>query len=461
MIQEAQKYEEWLTTIANSRLLYNTMAELEETMDNRSIHSNGIKRCYTTPQKLRAAFRDLKGEVDRMTNGGIALDTLLLQYRKAWIFFRDHLYRRTRPEQIALELLAYCYPPYRRDVKKQTLYQQIVEQRISVPFILLMLLKAIPGYDSKEGDAVDMPWQYGKVMDVLEQFTGNCTLFQLLPAIIRAKEEPGKTRLMLFFHVSQILDIYEAYARPENMYNASADMKMNSVHLDIAGFWNECGGRPLHTCFWQIENALDAGTYFMTHWQKDGDNRLTRIRYTLWLFQADNGDLVAYIQHPESIRHRIDGLSYGDGDHVWYRTGMPADASPEHLPLQRLLHSCIWQQELNLTRCTDEKLLALYAGWKEQCVVVQPFRQFEYTFFPGLYAVTTTHLYISAGKEGEYWKVPKSAYDGFDRIQIGDNVGLLQMADKTYLAFDELLLYIEITQSELRRYGIELVSGIE
>ena len=57
--------------------------------------------------------------------------------------------------------------------------------------------------------------------------------------------------------------------------------------------------------------------------------------------------------------------------------------------------------------------------------------------------------------------LPPVLFCSGDRIQIGDNVGLLQMADKTYLAFDELLLYIEITQSELRRYGIELVSGIE
>ncbi|MCH5328664.1 MAG: hypothetical protein J1E02_06555 [Coprobacter sp.] len=461
MTHESQKYEEWLATIANSRLIYNTMAELEEMMDNRSIHSNGIKRCFSTPQKLRSAFRDLKVEVDLMTNGQIALDTLLMQYRKAWTFFHENLYRRTAPEQIAFELLAYCYPPYQRDVKKHRLYEQLVEQKISVPFILLMLLKAIPGYDSKEGDVIDMPRQYEKVMALLEQFTGNCTLFQLLPAITRAKEESNKTRLMLFSHVSQILDIYESYARPVNMYDASADMKMNRVHLDIAGYWNECGGQPLHTRFWQIENALDAGTYFMTHYRKDADNKLTGIRYTLLLFRAADGSLIAYIQHPEAICHRIAGLSYGDGDHVWYRTGMPDDAHPEHLPFQRMLHSCVWQQDLNLTRCTDEKLLELYTGWKEQCISNQPYRQYEYTFFPNLYAVTATHLYIPAEKDGEYYKIPKSAYEGFDRIQIGDDVGILQMNDKSYLTFDEFLLYIEITESELSRYGIETVGSIE
>ena len=42
--EEQNKYEEWLTTIANTRLLFNTVEEMENYLDNHSIHSNGIKR---------------------------------------------------------------------------------------------------------------------------------------------------------------------------------------------------------------------------------------------------------------------------------------------------------------------------------------------------------------------------------------------------------------------------------
>lgn len=34
MKQEQIRYEEWLTTIANTRLVYNTMEELEQFFDN-------------------------------------------------------------------------------------------------------------------------------------------------------------------------------------------------------------------------------------------------------------------------------------------------------------------------------------------------------------------------------------------------------------------------------------------
>ena len=53
------------------------------------------------------------------------------------------------------------------------------------------------------------------------------------------------------------------------------------------------------------------------------------------------------------------------------------------------------------------------------------------------------------------------AYDGFERIQLDDNVGTLKMDGKTYLAFDEFLLYIGTSRKELKKYGITKVDCIE
>ena len=78
MKEETAKYEEYLTIIANTRLIYNTMEELENKLDNYSIHNNGIKRCFTTLQKMRSAYRDLKVEVELMTDGIVNLDRLIM-----------------------------------------------------------------------------------------------------------------------------------------------------------------------------------------------------------------------------------------------------------------------------------------------------------------------------------------------------------------------------------------------
>ena len=93
MTSDNPKYEEWLTTVANTRLIFNTIEELEDLLDNHSIHSNGIRRCYSSPQKLRAAYRDLKIQVEQITHGLINLDILLEDYSNAWNFFRQNLYR--------------------------------------------------------------------------------------------------------------------------------------------------------------------------------------------------------------------------------------------------------------------------------------------------------------------------------------------------------------------------------
>lgn len=49
-----ETYEEWLTAIANTRLLFNTMAELEDWLDNHSLHNNGVKRSFKSVQRMRA-----------------------------------------------------------------------------------------------------------------------------------------------------------------------------------------------------------------------------------------------------------------------------------------------------------------------------------------------------------------------------------------------------------------------
>ena len=464
MIQEPAKYEEWLTTIANTRLVYNTMDELESMLDSKSIHNNGIRRCFTSQQKMRSAYRDLKVEVDLMTDGILNLDRVLLHYQKAWSFFHDNLYRRANPEQVAIELLSFCYPPYIRKgigAKRAAIYQQIIEQDINVPFLLLLLMKSIPGYDSKDGDVNNIPLQFQRIMALLQNFTGNESEFSVLPAITRAREETNKSRLMLLFHVSQILDTYESYADTSNVYDTANHVKASRVNLDIAGYWNESGGKLLYTDFWQIEDALNYGTYFMTHWHKDAESRLTGIRYTLFIIEGTDGNLIYYILHPEAIKRRMKGRAYEDSDQVWYTTDW-LDDCPSELPLHRLMYSAVWQQDIHLTRCTDDNVVSQYERWLNKgCKIVKPYQHLEYDFRPNLFAVTQSHLYIPSENEGEFYKVPKDAHDGFERIQIDDNVGIMQMNGKTYLAFDELMLYIPTTKKELQKYKIERVSCIE
>lgn len=461
--EDTKIYEEWLTTIANTRLVYNTMDELEEFLDNRSIHSNGIRRCFSTPQKLRSAFRDLKEETSAMTEGFVNLEKLMILYKKAWEFYRDNLARRSSPRQMALELLCYVFGHGRYENlsrKKKEIFNAVVDQDINYCFLVLMLLKIIPGYDSKDGDVVDMPNKYEQAMELMEEFVRGVEDFNLMPVISNARSEKHKSRLMLLYHLSRILNTCEAYYDSENLYATSTDIKDSVVELDIAGYWNECGGTLDYTDFWTFEPCFNKGTYFATRWHKGADNRLTGIRYTFFLIQ-DSGKLVAYILHPEAISRKMQGLQYGDRDNVWYTTDMPDDDAPDRLFFTRVITSSVWQLELKLTRVTDRKVKECYDRWFDTCEICNPFKHLEYEFYHMLHAVTSDYLYIDSENEGEYYRVPRNAREGFEHIKLTDNVGLMTMDGKIYLAFDELLLYIPATNRELKKYGIERVREIE
>ena len=464
MLTEEPKYEEWLTTIVNTRLLFDKIDKFEDMMGNHSIHSNGVIRSYSTPQKLRAAFRDLKVEVALMTDGVLALDKVMEQYKEAWKFYKENLSRRTNPNEMALELLRYCYYPYRKDglgKKKLSIFEKIVENNICVTFLVLMMLKAIPGYDSREGDVDNMPRLHEQALQLLETFTQESTMFDMLPAITKVRNEGYKNRLMLLYNFSYILDTFDAYATSQNLYETSSNLKQKQIGLNLDGYWNECGGHLDNTDFWELESASNIGTFFATHWHKGADNTLTSIKYTMFTSEADDGNVIVYLVHPESIKHRMKGLEYTDSDHTWYKTPRPDSDSPDDLPLQRLIASSKWQPCLHLTRVTDSSVIEQYNKWKEKCEIVKRFADCDYEFSTNLYAITRNALYIPSDNPNEYYKVPKDAYNGFEQIQLTDNVGTLKMNGKTYLAFDEFLLYIGTSKSELKKYGITKVDYID
>lgn len=461
--EEQNKYEEWLTTIANTRLLFNTVEEMENYLDNHSIHSNGIKRSIVGQARLRSVFRDLKVEAALMTDGIVDLDQMLMHYKRAWNFYKKNLSRRNEPMQIALELLRYCYPPYLTDrlgKKKIGIFDEVTYQNINIPFLILMLLKIIPGYDSKEGDVVNIAHQYEQAMELMEQFSEGCTVFSILPSITKARGERNKTRFMLLYHISQILDTYESFIDSEKLYITSTEMKASSIDLELDGYWNECDGKLLYTDFWQIEHALNTGSYFATKWHKDYTGTLIGTRYTIFLNEGQDGKLAMYMLHPESIKNRMKGEEYRDSDHVWYITDMPETVEPNQLPFVRYLSSNVWNQNLHLTRVTDETVIAQYENWFKKCDVRKMFEELEYEFHPNIYAVTNSDIYVPTGTEGEYYKIPRDVVEGFNQIQLNDNVGLMTMNGATYLAFDEMLVYIPTTKNSLKKYRIEKVNCI-
>ena len=92
---ERPKYLEWLNTIANARLIFNMLDELEDYLDNHNIRTNGVKRCYNTEQKARAAFADVclyVEETAKMTSSDFCI--MMEYYKKTSEYYRTKLSRK-------------------------------------------------------------------------------------------------------------------------------------------------------------------------------------------------------------------------------------------------------------------------------------------------------------------------------------------------------------------------------
>ena len=100
-------------------------------------------------------------------------------------------------------------------------------------------------------------------------------------------------------------------------------------------------------------------------------------------------------------------------------------------------------------------------GILRACAIERPFEKYEYDFTQSLYAITPTHLYVFYEAKDIFFKVPRTAADGLEQTRLDDNVGILTMNGKHYLAFDEIMLYIPINKKNLQKYKIEKVEWIE
>ena len=456
-------YQEYLCSIINARLFFNTIEEYEDKLDNHSLHNNGVRRCLDTPQKIRSAYRDFKVEAIKLTRGQIDLDNLMEDYKIAWDFYRKYFSRRRNPIDLAKELLRYIYPPYSQenlnDAKKD-IFEDIVNQKINVTLLLLMILKALPGYESKEGNVFNISRIYRNVLDFLEDYTKDNQLFNTIPAIKKADEENHKSRLTLIYHTEVILDVYYSYYTSKDCYDQSLLMKQSVVNLDLDGFWNNSNDEGKTTSFWQIERALNDGTYFVTSWHKNSDNVLCGIRFTVLLIETTDHKLMAYVMHPQAIKHRIEGKPYTDEDHAWFESPMPKIDNPDNLMFERVMDSNVWCTSINITRVTNDALIETYDKWFDSYKTFMKYEQYNYHLKPSLYAITQNHLYIQIGKSSRYYQIPSDVYDGLKNVKLNDLVGIMTMNDKEYIVFDELLLYIEINDEELERYNIKIVDSI-
>lgn len=446
-----RRYENGLVTMANTRLLFNTLAELELFLGYHTIRSNGIKRCFTTPQKVRSAYRDCNAEVAEQAHHRFDLDWLLLHYERAWDFYRSHLSRRKDPRTLAMRLIGlWCgtYRGPRPSPSLMALHRQMTELHVDPAILLLILLHALPGYDSKGGDVTDIDAQFDVMTAFMKEFTADCPYFDELPVIKLASEEPRRCRLMLIFHTINILETYKGYSSPSDMAEMVNDIKDTTPDIDLNGLW--CEGNS----FWELQKASNAGSYFATRYSHAGERLLEAIHYTLHCIESITGEMIVYFLHPTAMKQRIKGRPYEDRHNAWYLTDFPTTKAPDALSLNLSMHSDHWPAHIDLRRPTAAEAERLNYEL-DTFTQIDPYADYAYTFFRNIYAITVDEVYVIDNKEKCFYVLPRTPEHCFDTITINDNIGILEIGGRRYLAIDDRFLYIPLTPHHLQKYSIK------
>lgn len=453
------KYQEWLRVIASTRLIFNKLEELEDYLDNHSIKANGVLRSYNTEQKARAAFADLCMYVDKMTNDEMDLEQTMKQYEEASKFYQDNLIRRKNHEKVVTDILTYfSYDSEKTHISKpmMKILKKMDSQNIEASIVILLVMDAWSTYKSKEGDAKSFVDRYNEVIKLLADFTNTNKYFEQIPAVTAAKYERQKTRIKLLWYVNWII---ASYNQLDDIYDVAEIGNQKRVHLDIDGYWNECGGTDGRTDFWKIEETSVPGSYFVWKYTKKQDGTVEKIRYVMETYD-EGRRLMTYFVHPKATRHLLDGIKYDTGDQCHYVMPMPDDFyNVNEMIMVRKFNYKEWCEKISLTRVTDKKLIKNYEKLLKKCPIVDKYSEYEYEFYASVYAITQQALYIKDLDTEELYKVPFRFHDSLSKMGLDSKIGILTTNKGKYLAFDELMKYISV--KKIKKFGIEVVERVE
>jgi len=457
------KYAEWLNVIAKTRLVFNTMDELEDFLDNHNISSNGVKRAFPTSQKIRSAFNDLYMYADKVTDGIVDLGYFMSDYEEASTFFGNRLARRNNSEKISADLISFLYLDSNEHYTKsmRCIYEDIEKNAIDESIIILMLMGALPGYNSKYGDVGDFLEKYEAVVNFFERFTKDA-FGEVLPCVTDARFEEVKSRITLYDHVTNIIRLIEINCSNSKKFDESENLRSKRLNFKLDGYWNECGGRNDRTDFWKvIATDKNGGNYFAIKYTKMSDGTINMLKYNVFVGAGDDGRVVVFVLHPKSPeKYVIKGVELDESDRIWYAMDMPDNWSNiNDVALTRTTRHKCWRESLTLTRVTDHKITKAYDSLLANCTIVNPYAKFDYTFILGFHAMTKDAIYIPAEEQGKYYKVPLKIDPTLQRINSTSNVGKMYMGGEIYIALDIILLYIPT--KKFKDYGIGVVERVE
>lgn len=444
-----------LNAVYRLRLLYNSGEELWKHIGKSGSGNNSFGRVGGKDAFLRkAVYHELEREWnDEM---GISLDRLIDAYGLA-----ERLMERYKPLKEDVEdrnvrvdcckqIINVCVfddeITDKQDAKMRELLLRLQEEdTYCLAVLLLMLLGVLPlSFDTRQGDAKQMKVQYESVYTFFLRVCHRNILFVQTPRMAlfhkALKESEEKlTRIRLVKLTADILCNLSVLASAEQVAENGRRVQWDQLYPNLDGYWLSEQHSEHKPDYWQVEEL--ATSYLFCHYfQKEGEaGKLHQQEFTVSFYS--NGEDYACVQHPRSVLQWLNNEKLSKDDITYPRFVFWGGDRPTKIAFESFMMDVSWFRPMQLTRTKDDWNSPTEKGME----VVNDFEDYSYTFYLGLEAITPDFISVKDEK-GRSYSVSVSEHEELRNCTLNDAIGIITWADKRYIAFDHLMLYLPIEE---------------
>ncbi len=449
--EKIARIEGWLRLIERTRLFCNTAEELGQLVGFSVGHRNSLARKGGNSLFMKEAiFQQMAYLCEQET--GLNLREVIEAYADVDNFI-DRYEARLNDKGLPAQLVALYYGNGEVDDDLSFVKRRLEERHI--PILILMLLGCLPRLSAKYGDVEDIMGDFGRALAFLHEVCRVPT-FTTIPLLTiheeGLEEDPQKrTRLQLIATMKEVLEGYGTLSTQLRLSANTRELMKGQFIPDIDGIWTEDDET---TAFWFLERLTNG--YNMYHYElKDDQQTLRYTKFFVSFFNEEEAPM-AIVVHPRMIRYMIEGKPVPANCFAYLDFAQEG----EELHFSPTSKDGAWFGLSLLTRSRHERFyLSLLED--EGKTRVNEFAEDDYELRQMMVAITHDAIYLKRD-DHSYYRVPKGLNKVLEDTHFGDNVGILSLADATFVAFDDKGLYYDVTTvAKQQELGIELVDKIE
>ena len=449
---EAMK--EKLNAVYRLRLLYNSGEELWRHIGKSGGGNNSFGRVGGKDAFLRrAVFHELEREWYDET--GIILNGLLDAYAQAAKFMER--YKPLHEDEEEGVRIEYCEQIInvcvfddeitdKQDAKTRELLLRLQEEdTYCLAVLLLMLLGVLPlSFDTRQGDAKQMKVKYEQIYNFFLRVCHRNILFVQTPRMTlfhkALKESEEKlTRIRLVKFTADVLCNLSILASAEQVAENGRRVQWDQLYPNLDGYWLSEQHSEHKPDYWQVEE-LATSYQFCHYFQKEGEvGKLHQQEFTVSFYS--NSEDYACVQHPRSVLQWLNNEKLSKDNITYPHFVFWGGEKPTKIAFESFMMDVSWFRPMQLTRTKDDWNPPIEKGME----VTNDFEAYSYTFYLGLEAITPDFISVKDEK-GKSYRVSVSEHEELRNCTLNDAIGIITWADKRYIAFDHLMLYLPIEE---------------